>query len=137
MLFVCIVFKIVIAPLEHLDTFPHFCVLIFDWSSGQGRGSALGRIRGVAEAVDLEEGVDGEEAVVRRYLQKILMLSWRSITQRQCRSIDEIPCVYDLAFYTLCYINCVLDQERTPTSLCISIIQLFRLTRKKRTTGNR
>lgn len=46
MLFVCIVFKIVIAPPEHLDTFPHFCVLIFDWSSGQGRGSALGRIRG-------------------------------------------------------------------------------------------
>lgn len=90
---------------------------------------------GSAEAVDLEEAVDREEAVVRRYLQKILMLNWRSITQRQCRSIDEIPYVYGLALYTLCYINCVLGHERTPTSLCISIIQLFRVTRKKRHTG--
>lgn len=86
-------------------------------------------------SVGSAEAVDREEAVVRRYLQKILMLSWRSITQRQCRSIDEIPYVYRLALYTLCYIKCVLGHERTPTSLCISIIQLFRVTRKKRHTG--
>lgn len=41
-------------------------------------------------SVGSAEAVDREEAVVRRYLQKILMLSWRSITQRQCRSIDEV-----------------------------------------------
>lgn len=36
-------------------------------------------------AVDLEGGVDGEEAVVKRCLQRILMLIWRSTTLKQCR----------------------------------------------------
>lgn len=46
-----------------------------------------------AVAVDLEgvEVVVG--AVVKRYLQKILMQSWRSIIQKQCREIEGIPCV--------------------------------------------
>ena len=36
-------------------------------------------------AEDLEGGVDREEAVVKRFLLRTLMLSWRSITQKQCR----------------------------------------------------
>ena len=80
----------------------------------------------VAEAVDLEGGVNREEAVVRRYLLKILMQNWRSITQRQCRSTEGISYVYCMALYTFCYIHCALGHARTNTSLCISIIQLFR-----------
>lgn len=51
---------------------------------------------GVAAAVDLEEVVDVEENVMRRYLPKILMLIWTSIIQkhqRQCRQIEGISCV--------------------------------------------
>lgn len=39
----------------------------------------------VVAAADSEGGVDGEEAVVKRCPQRILMLIWRSITQKQCR----------------------------------------------------
>lgn len=66
---------------------------------------------GVAAAVDLEEVVDVEENVMRRYLLKILMLIWTSIIQkhqRQCRQIEGIYCV-----------NCLELHLSSMTNLCL------------------
>ncbi|BBH04832.1 RNA-binding family protein with RRM/RBD/RNP motifs [Prunus dulcis] len=72
---------------------------------GQSRGGAFGRIRGGGGrgprrgAVDVEVVMEVEEAVVvKRYLLKILMPSWRSTMQKQCKSktlavLIEIPTV--------------------------------------------
>lgn len=48
----------------------------------------------VVVAVDLEGVVDVEGVVVRKYLQKILMLIWRSIIQKQCRRIKGSPSAF-------------------------------------------
>lgn len=64
-----------------------------------------------AAAVDLEEVVDVEGNVMRRYLPKILMLIWTSIIQkhqRQCRQIEGISCV-----------NCLELHLSSMTNLCL------------------
>ena len=51
-------------------------------------------------AEDLQGAVDaGEEAVERRhlYLQKILMLIWRSTIQNQCKLIKSSPMLVELS----------------------------------------
>jgi hypothetical protein len=51
----------------------------------------------VAEALEGVVDVDGEEAVVKSYLRKILMPTWKSITRKQSRKIELIIMFYCLA----------------------------------------
>ncbi|CAK9188317.1 unnamed protein product [Ilex paraguariensis] len=68
---------------------------------GQRSGPLEGHMVVVVEAMDLEGAVDGEGAVVRRYLRKILILNWRSITKKQRIHIEFFPQVYWLASFHL------------------------------------
>ena len=57
-------------------------------NQGKGRNQKKkrkGEKKKGGRAEDLEGGVDREEAVVKRFLLRTLMLSWRSITRKQCR----------------------------------------------------
>ncbi|CAK9164551.1 unnamed protein product [Ilex paraguariensis] len=69
--------------------------------SGQRSGPLEGHMVVVVEAMDLEGAVDGEGAVLRRYLRKILILNWRSITKKQRIHIEFFPQVYWLASFHL------------------------------------
>jgi hypothetical protein len=80
--------------------------------------------------VEVEVEVEGEEAVVKSYLKKILMLIWRSIMKKQSRTIEGIYHVYCLAITIFCG-HLLFGDVTTSFILCISTkILLLRQKRK-------
>jgi hypothetical protein len=75
----------------------------------------------VAVAVALEGvvDVDGEEAVVKSYLKKILMLIWKSIMRRQSRKIEGIIMFYCLA--STISRGLLLCRDATTHLFCVSL----------------
>lgn len=76
------------------ESFVAVFLTVFPYLLGDKEEMVLQGGHVVAVAVDLEGVVDVEGVVVKRYLQKILMLIWRSIIQRQCRQIELISFVF-------------------------------------------